>query len=279
MSKPALSRRQARWVELLAPYNFTIEHKAGTSNLADGLSRRPDLLGALNAFQLEARIADRLGDAYWGDEWFMEAANREGLERRAGLWYLSGTDEIVVPADVELKRDIMRELHDCSMAAHRGVEKTLGKVRRLFWWPALLHDVSDYVRSCPDCERNKASTAKPAGLLQPLPVPKAPWQHVSLDLIVQLPRAASGNDALFVVVDRLTKMAHFIPTTSDAGAEELAQLFVRDVVRLHGVPEFIVGDRDRRWLGLSGAHCLSAWEPGCISPLPTIPRRMGRPSA
>ena len=247
MTKATLTRRQARWVEILNRFNFTVEHSSGKSNLADGLSRRPDLLATLRVTELRSDILSRVASAYWDDPWMQNPENRKGFEMRGGIWYKG--DSIVIPHDGAIKRTILAELHDSTTAAHRGIEKTLEKVKRLFWWPGLAAEVTDYVRSCPCCQRNKISTQRPAGLLQPLPVPTVRWGDISMDLITQLPRTAEGFDAIFVVVCRLTKMAHFIPTTTKCSGADLVTLFIREIVRIHGMPSVIVSDRDPRWTG------------------------------
>ena len=103
------------------------------------------------------------------------------------------------------------------------------------------------VQACDICQRNKASTHKPHGLLQPLPIPEKKWTSVSMDFIVQLPKTAAGRDAIVVFVDRLTKMAHFVAINTTITAIELADVFVDNVVRLHGVPTSIISDRDSKF--------------------------------
>ena len=107
--------------------------------------------------------------------------------------------------------------------------------------------VAAYVSACDTCQRVKFRRDRPAGLLQPLPIPDRKWQSVSMDYIVELPRTSSGHDAILVFVDRLTKMVHLVATTSEVTAEETAELFVRHVVRLHGTPDELISDRDRRF--------------------------------
>jgi hypothetical protein len=120
---------------------------------------------------------------------------------------------------------------------------------RTFWWPGWRRDVKAFVTSCDSCQRNKSSTLKPAGLLQPLDIPERRWEHVTMDLITCLPKTARGHDAVLVFVDKLTKMTHFAATTSDASAQTVAQLFIDRVVCLHGVPRKIITDRDKRFTG------------------------------
>ena len=108
-------------------------------------------------------------------------------------------------------------------------------------------EIQTYVTGCDACQRNKPSHQAKIGLLQPLPIPERPWQQVSLDLIVALPRTKSGHDAVVVFVDKLTKMVHYVATTTNVTAPQLSQLFMREVCRLHGVPESILSDRDPRF--------------------------------
>jgi hypothetical protein len=102
--------------------------------------------------------------------------------------------------------------------------------------------VNEFVNTCETCARNKVPRHRPQGLLQPLPIPTSAWHSVSMDLIVELPKS-NGFDAIFVCVDRLTKMAYFIPTTSGISAEQTAALYIQQVFRLHGLPVDIVSDR------------------------------------
>ncbi|PHJ19126.1 dna rna polymerases superfamily protein, partial [Cystoisospora suis] len=108
-------------------------------------------------------------------------------------------------------------------------------------------DIETFVKSCVACARGKASHQKEGGLLQPLPIPDAPWEEIGMDLILGLPATGEGHDAIVTIVCRLTKMAHFIACVHTISAQELAQLLVREVIRLHGVPAAIVSDRDTRF--------------------------------
>jgi hypothetical protein len=101
--------------------------------------------------------------------------------------------------------------------------------------------VERYVVHCSHCQKNKAQNSRPAGLLQPLELPLSPWQTVSMDFITQLPRSKAGHDAIFVIVDKLSKMYQFVATTTTATT---ARLFINHVWKLHGVPKVIISDRD-----------------------------------
>jgi len=110
-----------------------------------------------------------------------------------------------------------------------------------FWWPGITKEVKRYVEGCNACQCNKNHTEQPAGKLMPNSIPEKPWTHILADFITKLP-LAQGYDSILVVVDRLTKMVHFIPTTEKTSAEGLAMLFRDNVWKLHGLPESIISD-------------------------------------
>src|SRR4051812_24526769 len=111
-------------------------------------------------------------------------------------------------------------------------------------------DIKNFVKSCEQCQRNKSSNQKPAGLLQPLELPTRNWQQVSMDLIVALPKTKAGLDAIVVFVDRLSKMVHFAAVKTSITAPELAKVFFDNIFKLHGMPRAIVSDRDPRFTSL-----------------------------
>jgi hypothetical protein len=256
---PTLNRRQARWLEFLARFDYTWEHCAGTLNVADALSRHPSLHMAILAVvtrrqSAEAELtvgglADRLRRAYAFDAWFAEPCNTGHLSVEKGLWIRTEGDyrQVVVPNDDWLRRDILDRVHSDTLAGHLGCTRTLDLLRRTFWWPRMAKDVNDYVLSCDVCQRMKHRAGPSHGELQPLPIPDGPWESVSLDFVVALPKTQGGYDAVCVFVDRLTKMVHLVPTTTSVTAEQTARLLFDNVVRLHGVPKSIVSDRDPRF--------------------------------
>ncbi len=130
---------------------------------------------------------------------------------------------------------------------HFGIDKTLGILIDHFYWPKMKHDVSRYCASCSICKTTK-SKLHFHGLYTPLPIPTAPWEDISMDFVIGLPRTKKGRDSIFVVVDRFSKMAHFIACNKIDDASHVATLFFENVVRLHGVPCTIVSDRDSKFL-------------------------------
>ena len=109
-------------------------------------------------------------------------------------------------------------------------------------------DIAEYVSRCLTCQKVKSEHKRPGGLLQPLEIPVWKWDDISMDFVVGLPRTKAGNDALWVIVDRLTKSARFIPMNCRWEMEQLARAYIKYVVRFHGVPRTIVSDRDTRYL-------------------------------
>jgi len=141
----------------------------------------------------------------------------------------------------------MESEHDTRVAGHMGQDKTIELIRRNFWWPKMNERIIDFVRSCPECQKNKAARHQPYGLSSPLELPYAPWQSVAMDFITELP-VSEKCDQLWVIIDRFTKMAHFIPLLQDGKtAADLAKIFAREVWRFHGLPTDIVSDRDSRF--------------------------------
>ena len=108
-------------------------------------------------------------------------------------------------------------------------------------------DVAEYVASCLTCQRVKAEHQRPAGMLKPLTIPEWKWENVSMDFVTGLPRTKTDHDAIWVIVDRLTKSAHFLPVSLKNSVEALGKLYVKEIVKLHGVPVSIVSDRDARF--------------------------------
>ncbi len=158
---------------------------------------------------------------------------------RDGLLYYQGL--LYVP-EGPCRLRVLQSRHDFPSAGHFGYNKTMELLSRDFWWPQMWKTVKDYVTTCDTCSRSKIPRHRPYGLLQPLPIPETPWTSISMDFIVDLPPSKTF-DSIFVVVDRLTKMAHFIPCHKTVTGEETARLFVDNVYRFHGLPNDIISDR------------------------------------
>ena len=150
---------------------------------------------------------------------------------------------LVVPKDMELRNLILREAHDSPLSIHPGATKMYQDLRQRFWWTRMKREIAKFVAECDVCRRVKAEHQRPAGLLQPLPIPEWKWDSIGMDFITGLPTSPKKKDAIWVVIDRLTKVAHFLPVNIAFNASLLADLYISRIVCLHGVPKTIVSDR------------------------------------
>lgn len=151
-------------------------------------------------------------------------------------------DKIYVPDDAELKRQILRSRHDAPAVGHQGRAKTLDLVSRSFYWPTLRRYVHRYIDGCDLCQRSKPTHHAKYGLMQPIPAGHAPWKRISTDFIVKLPQS-NGYDSIMVVVDRNTKLAHFIATRETIDSNETASLYLQHIWKHHGTPDQVISDR------------------------------------
>jgi hypothetical protein len=142
---------------------------------------------------------------------------------------------------------LLQEAHGGGLMGHFGMKKTEDILADHFFWPKMRRDVERFVARCRTCQIAKLRL-NPHGLYVPLPVPNAPWEDISMDFVLGLPRTKKGRDNVFVVVDRFSKMAHFIPCHKTNDATHVADLFFHEIVRLHGVPNTIVLDHDAKFL-------------------------------
>jgi hypothetical protein len=173
---------------------------------------------------------------------FLQLAQCEAKEEL--LYY---RDKIYVPEYGDLRTKIIRQHHDNPSAGHPGRTKTFELVSRYYCWKGMNSDVRQYVSNCRTCGRIKARRNRHQGLLQPLPIPERSWQHISVDFITHLP-LSNGFDAVLMIVDRLTKMRHYVPCHMTDNAEDVSRIFIREVYRLHGAPVSVVSDRDIRFV-------------------------------
>ncbi|KAM1242836.1 hypothetical protein ACFX2G_035146 [Malus domestica] len=281
-NQPNLNLRQRRWVELLSDYDCTIEYHPGRANsVADALSRKShgqlnaiyasriplltdlrsigvalkeDRRGALIAsFQVRPILLDRVLEAQRNDTESQELIQVVSDGRRKDFWIkdpdgiLMQGDQMFVPSVEELKKDILDEAHISAYAMHPGSTKMYHTIRHFYYWPGMKREIAEYVSRCAICQQVKAERKKPFGLMQSLPIPQWKWEDITMDFVYKLPRTRNGYDGIWVVVDRLTKSAHFIPVRENFSLNQLAERFVSEVVRYHGVPVSIISDRDPRF--------------------------------
>ena len=209
-------------------------HPASSPTARAQAPRQEDLMKALKA-------------GYDNDSWFSNTTNTSPLRFENELWMKD--HQVVDPNIPWVRRSILYELHDTPYSGHGGQRKTFEAVTRSFWWPHLRQDIIQYIAACEACQRNKSVNRPPAGLLQPLPIPESPWDSISMDFVTGLPLTPYGNDAILVVVCRLTKMVHILPTTTTVDSLQVAHLFKDHIWKLHGIPLDVVCDRGSVFVG------------------------------
>ncbi|KAH0716655.1 hypothetical protein KY290_012917 [Solanum tuberosum] len=250
-SQGKLSRRHAKWVEFIETFPYVIAYKQGKENVvADALSRRYVLISTLTSKLLGF---DQIKFLYANDSDFGEifAECKLGPFEKFNLQdeFLFKENKLCVP-NCSLRELFVREAHCGGLMGHFGVPKTLGILSEHFYWPSMRKDVEKVCSYCLECKQAKFRTL-PHGLYIPLPVSNSPWIDISMDFILGLPKTKYGKDSIFVVVDRFSKMAHFIPCKKTNDTSHVADLFVKEVVKLHGIPRTIVSDRDTKFI----SHC------------------------
>ena len=152
-----------------------------------------------------------------------------------------------VPDVPDLRLTILREAYSSPYAMHPGGNKMYRDLRELYWWAGLKRDITEFVSKCLTCQQVKAEHQVPSGLLQPIRIPQWKWERIAMDFVSGLPLTPTKKDSVWVIVDRLTKSAHFIPVRVDYSLQRLAKLYISEIVRLHGVPVSIISDRYPRF--------------------------------
>ncbi|KAH6787578.1 hypothetical protein C2S52_007130 [Perilla frutescens var. hirtella] len=230
LTKPKLTAKQARWQELLAEFNFSLEYRAGSSNhVADALSRRADLedqqvVAALASSKVTTNLKTRIRELTKEDPTAQGLINLVEQKKTRNFWLEEGLlktkgNQLYVPKGGDLRRSII-----------------------------MRDEIEMFVRTYIVCQQDKADQHKKARLLEPLPIPSRPWKSVSMDFITGLPKVGD-LDAIVVVVDRFSKYATFVPAPKTITTEETTQLFFKHIVKFWGLPRDIVSDWDSRFTG------------------------------
>jgi transposase InsO family protein len=251
------SEKQQKWVTKILGYDFEIVYKKGKQNVVvDALSRKDEdveaFLYAISIIQPDWIIEAR--DEWKNDEkvWTLierlqqdSGASDTFTWKNDSLWY---KDRLYLCKNSQLKQKVLLELHTSPVGGHSGFLKTYHRVKKDFFWDGLKTDVQRFVAECLVCQQNKVETIKTPGLLQPLSIPSQRWEEVSMDFITGLPKS-EGKSVIMVIVDRLTKYAHFCALSHPLKASTVATAFMETVQKLHGSPKIIVSDRDPIFTG------------------------------
>jgi len=156
--------------------------------------------------------------------------------------YLWHQGKIWVPNNEGMRVDLIRQHHDIPQAGHGGIAKTTELLQRTYYWPHMRDTIKQYVKNCDTCQSTKVVRYAPYGLMKPNEAQNPPWISISMDFSTDLQKS-EGNEAILIIIARLTKMAHFLPCTKEINARQFSELFVREIFRLHGLSKDIITDR------------------------------------
>ena len=201
---------------------------------------------------MKPRIIDEIREVQLRDPYLQrmktkvqDGSNNQFVLGEDGM--LLNGNRICIPSDDNLKKQLMDEAHCSPYAMHPGTTKMYQNLKSHYWWMGMKKDIAEFVAKCLTCQQVKAEHQAPAGKLHSLSIPEWKWEKITMDFVVGLPRTFRKNDAIWVIVDRLTKVAHFLPIQQSYSLDQLAELYVKEIVRLHGTPSSIVSDRDPRF--------------------------------
>ncbi|GJU67893.1 retrotransposon protein, putative, ty3-gypsy subclass [Tanacetum coccineum] len=256
-----LNMRQRHWLELLKGYDANIQYHPGKANVvADAFSRKnfgimaclkiqPEIIKDLELMKFELVVR--------GSEGYVASLKiepnlilqiKEAQKDDGELW-------VVIQ---KLKEPVLTEAHSSPFFIHPSSNKLYRDLKQNFWWNGMKHDVARFVAKCLTCQQVNIEHQRASGLLQPLGISTWKWDQISMDFVTGLPRTFKKNDAIWVVVDWLTKSTHFLPIQQGYSVSKLVEIFQQEIIRLHSIPTLIVSDRDPRftsqfWKGLQNA--------------------------
>jgi hypothetical protein len=211
--------------------------------------------GSLNHLSVETTLGDNIVLAQQYDKGVrtikQKLAQGEGkykcfrIDHEGVLWF---NERLVVPRDHKLRKQILDEAHLSKFSMHPGSTKMYQDLKQNFWWTHMKREIAKYVSECDICQKVKASHLKAAGILQPLSIPSWKWEDINMDFIVGLPNTSLRHDSIWVIIDRLTKTAHFLPVHTTYNAKKYAEIYLDQIVHLHGVPKTIISDHGAQFI-------------------------------
>ncbi|KAA3457096.1 DNA/RNA polymerases superfamily protein [Gossypium australe] len=268
MTQKELNIRQRRWLDLLNDYELVIDYHQGKANVvADALSRKS--LFALRAMNTRLALSDdgsvlhelrarpiflqEICEAQKSDSDLQAKRDQCELGMESDIRISSDgclmfRDKVCVPRDDEIIQKNLYEAHSGCLSVHLGNTKMYNDLKKWYWWPSIKKDISEFESRCLICQQVKTEHQVPSGLLQPIMVPEWKWDRIAMDFVTGLPLTPKKKDVVWIVVDRLTKSAYFIPVHIDYSLDKLANLYVSKIVGLHGVSLSIISDKDPRFM-------------------------------
>ena len=250
LDQKASTPAQQAWIIKMTSYDYDVVFKKGSSNtVADALSRRPhaQLFGLS---MVTSDILQKIQHSWVSDPSLVHRMHKlQNSHDKSSKYSWHGSQlrrkgKLVIGADESLRKELLTLFHNSPAGGHFGAEATMQRLSSFCYWKGLKKHVREFVRSCSICQQFKYDHTASPGLLQPLPIPERVWSDISMDFLEGLPNS-KGLTVIWVVVDRLSKYAHFIPLAHLYTAASLAQLFLDHIYRLHGLHNSIVSDRDK----------------------------------
>jgi hypothetical protein len=232
--------------------------------VVDALRRKVHEMYATFFSMYQTNLCDRILEVAKSDLLYMDISVtlQQGMSQQKFEGYELKEDGILmyrrkvyVPNDQELKSVIFSNMHKVPYVGHPCYQKTIVAVKKQNFWPGMKKEVAYFIARCLECQKVKVEHRHPASLLHPFPILEFKWEVVAMEFITKFPRTTKQHDSIMVVVDKLTKDAHFIPVKSVHKAVDIAKIYMCRVAKLHGVPKMIVSEKDSKftsnfWKGL-----------------------------
>lgn len=246
---------QQKWLSKLLGFDYEIRYKQGITNkVADALSRvQSSELLTMALSMVQSGLIKEISASWKSDEGLQLLINNK--EKNSGShnhysWQggeLRRKGKLVVGNVPDMRNRLIKWHHTLAQGGHSGVTATWKRLTRLFYWKGIKRDMVEFIKRCVTCQKCKSDTVAYPGMLQPLPIPQRVWEDVSMDFIEGLPKSG-GKEVILVVVDRLSKYAHFVALSHPFTAITVAQVFMDQIFKLHEFPKSILSDRDAIFL-------------------------------